>query len=865
MKTHLLFIALHLMFCVQLANGQGSQARMMAAFESGMNLADSQQYDSAVRQFDITIELANKLLGAGQNGAVHLETAKVMEHKANCLREAHRLIEARRTYDRCLQIARAESGPEGAAMERRTEGNLACIALRLGDLPKAEGLYRDSIKKDTDPYNRAFNEMNLGWTLYEAERLDESKSAYMKSVNFWQRATDPDAEANHASCQHGLGMIALKEQKLQEATRYFETAVAIRKNAAQRDRRKDAYSLAMVGVLKTLRGESTAGLGLLREAENVLQSVWATDHVDLADLQHDMALALGRAGSAECFNKMSSSRRMYRSCAAELLVGLEQSGQLRYLASEKHRVMDALALALQFPNIPDATKHGWEWLLNNKGFSFEVLSQQRLLARSDRAAGREASTATRLRTIRERIAASTNRGVNTSEIGLNSKEQELAQTLGMGGNLAITSWAAAHKVQSRIPQGTVLIDCAFVDRAAPSQSAFGKQPKPKGQLHSGNGRYVAWVVTNREIHAIELGPAQRINAAIASLRESLDEAEKAIGASPRRAKADIDELLLDLSRLVLHPLEKQIGQANKLIICPDGGLWVLPWSALIRQNGRYLIEEAEISFVVSARQLIGRDVPKSREYAMIMADPDFGLSPSDVRRVLRKTKVREDLFPKRSFQVSSSIRVIPRNIRALPATRTEAESAKPLIEKLIRGKTYLYTQSSALESIVKAIKRPRVAVFATHGFLLDDAPSTHPLARSGLLLAGVNNRSDSEGDDGILTALEVLDCDFRGTELVMLSACDTALGKSQVGEGIAGLQQAFHLAGAQRVFATLWKVDDRETSLLMNRFWTHLSAGSKPAKAMRSAQLEYMRDAKTRLDFAHPWLWAAPMMTEYTP
>jgi CHAT domain-containing protein len=322
----------------------------------------------------------------------------------------------------------------------------------------------------------------------------------------------------------------------------------------------------------------------------------------------------------------------------------------------------------------------------------------------------------------------------------------------------------------------------------------------------------------------------------------------------RRAttKDKADLAAAHLYRTLFAAFEAKLQPLKTLYIAPDGVLQMVPLGRLLLPDGRYWIQRQELRYVPTGRDLLRPSPQGSADQLVALGGVDFDQytktsQPPSAAVALGHTQTAEEL---KEFQ-------------SLPASTEEANEIAFLYQLARHAPAQTWQGVDASESRLKALPTvPRVLHLATHGFYLSAAAdaSERPLMNSGLALAGANQglrgQVGPEGDDGILYSLEVLGLNLHGTEVVALSACDTAHGVIDYAEGIYGLVRAFRIAGARMVLTTLWAVNDTEAKDFMiafYRMWLQ-QAISDPAAALRATQLHYIHHRTVSL--RDPRVWA---------
>lgn len=289
-------------------------------------------------------------------------------------------------------------------------------------------------------------------------------------------------------------------------------------------------------------------------------------------------------------------------------------------------------------------------------------------------------------------------------------------------------------------------------------------------------------------------------------------------------------------------IEPALSGKKILYLSLDGAYNQLNLNTLKKADGDYLVKKYEIILLGNSKDLIAiksRKASTPKKNAFLIGFPDYG-GPELI---------------------------------SLPGTKTELDGINKML-KLNGYQVTQFMQKEASEKNLKNIKAPELLHIATHGYFLQDVEGKdnaygisaenaleNPLLRSGLMLAGasktvsgVSQPNLESNDNGVLTAYEAMNLNLEGTQLIILSACETGLGDVKNGEGVYGLQRAFLVAGADALIMSLWKVDDAATQQLMTNFYTNWIKLRDKQKAFKQAQLQLMAKYK------EPYYWGAFIM-----
>lgn len=854
-------------------------------------------------------------------GADDLDVATSLNNLALCHADRGDYARAEPLYTRALAIREKrldKDHPDIAA----SLNNLATLYQALGDLNRAGAYYSRAIQSwekslGPDDPNLAAALANLGGIHASVGQYGKAEPLLERALDIRARSLGEDHPETGVMANN-LAAVYQLEGKQDKAEKLYLRALRIAESSRGARHPDVAFTLANLAALRFSGGDPGGAEALYGRALAILEESLGPRHPGVADTLDDMARVHAARGDFAGAHRLHLKARAIDRELIDQVVGFtSEEEKSRFLAARYAALERSLGLVVQhLASDASARRDALDLWLNRKGMVLETQRRfQEALVGSDNAQAMKAfEDLSRVRNELSRLVFSRPDGEGGGKVReriarLEAEKEGLEVALGrMSRDFALhrVQFAAdSREVARALPPGSVLIEYVRLRMADFTSRQSIPAWKP--------ARYVAFTLPSGEAGGpapvdgpalVDLGAAEVIDSAVSDLKRSIG-----TGSDARQVR----EACARLHALVIEPLEGSLKGSKRLFISTDGNLSLIPFEILSGSDGKSLVDGLLISYLASGRDVVAFGRPRDAGgKALLMGNPAFDLLPGEKARALRKFGLSpaaptSAAVPDPFGGAGGGLRggePGPLKFSPLPATADEVAGVSGILGA---GGAEVHTGAEALEEVLLRARGPRILHLATHGFFLTDAEleqvvysggaagrglvlaqpgvekkagekdasgamgtqppgvagkpamTLNPLLRSGLALAGANEAIGSQGGGGgILTAEKVLGLNLRGTETVVLSACETGLGELRTGEGVYGLRRAFTQAGARAVVMSMWAVPDLETRELMVRFYENLiTRRMSPPEALRLAALEEKEVVRKRHGWPNPLYWGA--------
>jgi CHAT domain-containing protein/tetratricopeptide (TPR) repeat protein len=841
-------------------------------------------YSKAGPLFDRALSMVAKIAGPE-----HPFTAISLNNLAELYNAQGEYAKAEPLYQRALGIREKALGPEHVETAGSLN-NLAILYFSQGLYSKADPLYQRALTIQekalgSDNPEIAITLNNLA-ALYGSQGLfTKAETLHLRVLKVREKALGPE-HPDTATTLNNLAALYYSQDQYAKAEPLLKRALAIREKALGSEHPETTSSLNNLAEVYRAQDQYA-------KIEPLYQRALALNEKRLGPEHPDTAINLGNlAFYYHGLGFFAKAEPLYQRALAieKKVLGLEHpqtAKSLNNLAilyafqgqNLKSEELAHLGLSIQVtliqreaPFLPVAERqsfihsfgHAHEGFmtsalrggsgaelalfsrLNRHGLLQEIEQRQAQLASLP---GPQQALAAELRGLTQQLAALTLSSEQRQQ--LSGRQQELERQLYRLLPQLRPRIVEVLQVAAALPAGSALIE---FQRYRPLDGT-----KPAKQRW-GQARYLALVLKpNGVVTSVDLGLASPIDARIQTALQATEQVQE-------RAP----QLWSELGNVLLEPLAPAIRGVHTLFLSPDGQLNRVPFAALPAPgSGQLLADAFQLRLLTTGRELLDLQTRASSPATqpLVLANPSFDQQQRDT--------------PNRAAPQRRAPDLARLHWSPLPGTISEGKAVAALTG------ARLLTQSEATAVAVQQQQAPRILHIASHAFYLEDQPASDaaegalnrgglgvqplssgqrpaparsaiggdPLLRSGIALAGANTSQASASDDGYLTALEVARLNWKGTELVVISACESGKGEIQAGEGVYGLKRAIAVAGARSSLLSLWKVDDLATAAFMESLYSRLMAGAGRADALAATQREFRRHATT--EWRHPYVWAA--------
>lgn len=794
-------------------------------------------------------------------GIDHPETATTMHNLANVLELSGDYIRSEKLSQAALGIQIKQLGAEHPDVATGMS-NHAITLSRHGEYEQAEMLHRQAleIRRKTlgiEHSNYAESLNNLAVILEKEKKCTESESLNREALAIRRKSLRAEHPLINASLNNLASSISCQGRFL-EAEAILLQALKMQKEQLGPEHPEVAVSLHNLATSLFNRRDFEKSLSLHNEGLALRKRVFGDDHPKVADSLRNLVSQFYANGDTENAIRTMNSMLRIREIQIRSITSEARTQAILQKIREDEDIL--YSILMESPTRTDIAELALSTALLRQGRTIEAgtIANKFLLAH-----GRDPLTQKKLEawlSIRQQRDALLYAGlgqlspaqyvdrINALSLSSNSIESDLAKDMPEIAELYPPNYdKIIKKIAGKLPQNGALISFLWF-------KPFQKKFQHAGEKW-GKPRYLALILlADQKVIVVDLGLASEID----STSQLLLAALRTPTCSPVKPSHE-------LYKRIFLPLRPYLDNISEVYISPDGALNLIPFDAL-HDGDNYLLGRQRFHYLTSGRDLLREPSIRTTQPPLILANPDWGqwdAQQNDDKQAL--------------------LQHLPA-LTPLPGSQREAEQIGRLLGVTPRIGT------AATEDLLRSQHAPQILHLATHGLVMDvvgspagarssllvPAPTVEAeekqasafmwqpgaagsMNRSALVLAGVLNGHRGTGlpsaADGLLTADEVRSLNLEGTQLVVLSACDTGRGEVRAGQGVYGLRRAFLIAGAETLVTSLWRIHDEATGELMTTYYRKLLDKQKPGDRL-GAMTEAMAELRSRPGRSHPYYWA---------
>lgn len=785
------------------------------------------------------LDYFNQALQIQRTTGVQWEEALALSGMARAYLDLGELQEALKYYNESLGKQRAIGNRIG---ESGTLAAIGYVYLSLSEPTPALRHFQESLSVARALQNKSAESYALLWIARAHRSVGEHEKALenLKAAQALSRTSG--SKANEGSVQAQIGIIYSMMGKREDAVTNLQQALRLQRSA--QDANGEAHTLSELGEIETSFGRIDEAVGSLRaalllqraggdkwgEATTLYRLAKANSiagHLEAAREDIEAAVSVfehirNRLVGDQLRTSLSASRQHYYELHLEILMAMHRQAptagydRIAYQTSERARARALLEILIE-------SRVDIRAGIDPELVARERNAQQRLNAKADWL----------VRLLNEKHSreqeADARREVDDLVSNYRQVLAEIRAKSPAYAGLTQPEPFSSKEIQKELDQNTILLEYAL-----------------------GEERSYLFAVTPTSVRSYELPGRAEIEKSARNAYEVL----------VKKADALDPEVLRRLSQLVLGPVANDLGN-KRLLIVSQGALQYVPFAVLPDPMARHepgkgpaqpLLASHEVINLPSASVLVLqrrelRQKPGASKKLIVFADPVFDQSDNRVRRNHRApaevSPSPEDLSKPTLTDYERSAGDL--GLTEFPRLTLSRKEADLITDSIAKGRFLKVLDFAANHQLATSsqVSEYQIVHFATHSLLNNQHPEL-----SGVVLSLVDEQGRPA--NGFLRLNEVYNLRLNA-DMVVLSACQTALGKDIKGEGLVGLTRGFMYAGTPRVVASLWKVSDSATADLMKRFYENmLVKGMRPAEAFRIAQVSLSKEKQ----WAAPYYWA---------